>query len=157
MFIHPPLYQNSLHVKEIHDRAVKMLHLAKREIRITSPFIDMLYEDIINLKQQNPNIKIKIITRPRKDVTGLRERIARNVVGLLNAATSGGVVESPLIHARLVIIDDTEALISSADLTRDQLFDEFNAGILTSDKEVLRRATEFFENIYTMEQAKALE
>ena len=41
--------------------------------------------------------------------------------------TKGNVVQTDLIHSRIMIIDDSEALISSADLTREQLVDEFNA------------------------------
>jgi hypothetical protein len=46
----------------------------------------------------------------------------------------------------------SEVLISSADLTRDQLMDEFNAGIWTINKEVIRKAIEFFDNIFEIEK-----
>lgn len=155
VFIHTsPLFQNSLHVRQIYEKIYNMVHKAQREIRITSPFIDMLYEEIINLKQKNPNLTIKVITRPKKEIEGTRGRIARNVVDLLNIATRGNVVQSSLIHSRVVIIDNEEVLVSSADLTRDQLFDEFNAGIWTSNKEIVEKAISFFENLFQLEKQR---
>ena len=68
----------------------------------------------------------------------------------LNIATRGNVVQSELIHSRMVIIDEEELLVSSADLTRDQLYDEFNAGIWTSDKETVKKAIEFFDNVFVL-------
>lgn len=155
IFIHTsPLFQGSLHVREIYDKVSYMLHKAQKEIRIASPFVDMLYEELINLKQANPNLIVKIITRPKKEVEGMRDRIARNVIDLLDIATKGNVVQSTLIHSRIVIIDNKEVLVSSADLTRDQLFDEFNAGIWTSDKDAVKKAIIFFENLFRLEKEK---
>jgi hypothetical protein len=159
LFVHTsPNYRGSLHVKEIHDRAIDMLRKARAEIRIASPFIDMLYEEVIDLKKERPELVIKIITRPKAAIQKgqlSRQKIARNAIDLLNTATKGGIVQSELLHARMMIIDDTEALISSADLTRDQLFDEFNAGVWASDKEVVAKAVEFFENVCIIERQKA--
>ena len=153
VFIHTsPIYHGSLHVKEIHDKVFEMIHRAEEEIRIASPFIDMLYEEIINLANEKPELIVKIICRPKKEVGGMRERIAKNVIDLLNIAARGNVVQTEVVHSRIVIIDEKEVLVSSADLTRDQLFDEFNAGIWTSDRETVERAIEFFDNTFELEK-----
>lgn len=61
VFLHTsPMYKSSTHIKQIFDKVSDMLHNAQKEIRIASPFIDMLYEEIINLKQKNPELIIKI-------------------------------------------------------------------------------------------------
>ena len=127
-----------------------MLNSAETEIKILSPFIDVMYEDIIDLAENNPNLSIKLITRPPKHTegTGIRERIARTALKLLEIATEGKLRTNKILHARMIIVDDKEALISSADLTRDQLIDEFNAGVWVRDKETVKRATEFFDNIW---------
>ena len=54
----------------------------------------------------------------------------------------------------MIIVDGKEALISSADLTRDQLIDEFNAGIWVRDIETIKRATDFFDNIWKQSEKK---
>lgn len=57
------------------------------------------------------------------------------------------VITEPLLHARLYIIDN-EVLVSSADITPEQLEKEYNAGIWTRDEETVEDAIKFFENIW---------
>lgn len=148
-FVHTsPIYGKNRPVREIYEKIKQGLRSAKENIRIISPYIDMYYEDIINIKSQNPEIDIRMITRPRKDIKGTRERIAKNVLDLLNITISGNLRTQELIHSRLMIIDDKEALISSADLTRESLIDEFNAGIYTRDEETIKRCVDYFDNIW---------
>lgn len=52
------------------------------------------------------------------------------------------------IHSRIVIKDDREVLVSSADFNKNSLIDQFNAGISTKDKETVRKAIEYFDNIW---------
>lgn len=148
-FVHTsPIYNNNLHVKEIYDLIHDLLKNAKYNIKIISPYIDMYYEDIINIASENPSLVIKIITRPSKDIKGMRERIARNVLKLLEIATKGNLKTLDTIHSRLIIIDEDELLVSSADITRDSLVDEFNAGIYTKDKDSIKKSIDYFENIW---------
>jgi phosphatidylserine/phosphatidylglycerophosphate/cardiolipin synthase-like enzyme len=135
-------------VKEIYEQISRMLKEAKKIIRISSPFIDVFYDEIANLLDEKPGLVIKIIARPKSDIAGPREKIAKNAIEQLNKSTGGNVVTSKLVHSRLIIIDEDEMLVSSADLTRDSLFDEFNSGIWTRDKEAIGEATEFFDNLY---------
>ena len=121
-FIHTsPIYDDALHVKEIHDKIREMFMSAKTEIRIASLYIDTLYEDLINLAKHNQDLKLKIVARPPKDIEGLRERIAKNVLELLKIASKGNMRVNNLFHCRMIIVDDDQMIISSSDLTRDQL------------------------------------
>lgn len=155
-FVHTsPIYDEKKFVKEIYNKNREILNNAKETIRIISPYIDMLYEDIIDLKNNNPSLNIKIITRPKKDANkGLRERIAKNVLDLLEIGTKGNLKTLEVIHSRLIIIDEKELIISSADLTREGLYDEFNAGIYTRDEETIRNCIHYFENIWEIIQEK---
>jgi hypothetical protein len=49
----------------------------------------------------------------------------------------------------MLIVDDKEMIISSSDLTRDQLFDEFNAGVFVTDSKRISAAVEYFENAWS--------
>jgi len=148
-FIHTsPIYNSKIHVKEIHDKIREMIHNTEKEICIGSLYIDTLYEDLIDLINKKPHVKVRLITRYSKDLRGPRERIAQAVLGLLTIATKGGLRKNDIIHSRLVIVDDKEVLVSSADWTRDQLYDEFNAGIYTRDKDSVQKVKEFFENLW---------
>ena len=131
------------------------MNSAETEIKILSLYIDMMYDDIINLAENNPDLSIKIITRPSKDNNkGMRVKIGKNALDLLKIATRGDLKTNEILHARMIIADDKEALISSADLTRDQLMDEFNSGIWVRDRETVKRATEFFDNIWEESEKK---
>jgi hypothetical protein len=152
VFLHTsPFYKGSAHIKEINNQIIQMLQSAKKEIRISSLYIDMLYEEIINIKKQNPALLVKVITRPIGAPNGLRGGIARNAIDLLKIETRGNLVQSLIVHARMVIIDESEVLVSSSDMTRDQLYDEFNAGIWTQDKDTVKKAIEFFDNLFEFE------
>lgn len=151
-FIHTsPLYEGKIHVDDIHKTVREMFRRAKRIIRISSLFVDMLYEELISIAKEKQELEILIITRPAKDIKGFRERIARNVLDILSVASKGNLKKIDIIHSRMIIIDDNEVLVSSADLTRDSLFDEFNAGIWTKNKDTVRKAIEYFDNIWNLE------
>ncbi|KAF5419337.1 MAG: hypothetical protein C5S49_00690 [Candidatus Methanogaster sp.] len=150
-FVHTsPIFDQRMHVKDVYVKIRDMLNSTETEIKILSPFIDVMYEDIIDLAENNPNLSIKLITRPPKHTegTGIREKIARTALKLLEIATDGKLRTNKILHARMIIVDGKEALISSADLTRDQLIDEFNAGVWVMDKETVECAIEFFDNIW---------
>lgn len=151
IFIHTsPIYKGkgNLPVKDIRNKIHEMLHSAEKEIRICSLYIDMLYEELIGIKTEKENIDIKIITRPAKDIEGMRKRIAQNVLDILHVYTKGNLKKVDLIHSRMIIIDDKELLVSSADMTYVGLIDEFNAGIWTKDHDTIIKAIEFFDNIW---------
>jgi sugar-specific transcriptional regulator TrmB len=158
VFVHTsPQFYGSFQVKEIYDKVKEMLHSVEREIRIISPYIDMFYGEIINIAKEKPNLVIKIITRPKGEIEGERKRIAKSAINKFYDALKERIVHSQLIHSRMLIVDDKQLLVSSADLTTDQLYDEFNAGIWTSDKEAVEKATAFFENIFQLEQSRKAE
>jgi hypothetical protein len=50
---------------------------------------------------------------------------------------------------------DNEVLISSADITAEQLEKEFNAGIWTRDTETVEGVVKFFENIWNGSDGEA--
>lgn len=148
VFLHTsPLFEKTIRVKQIHDKTLEMFNKASQTIRISSLYVDMLYENLIDIIQEN-NIEVKLIVRPRKDIQGIREKIAKSVLDILNISTRGKIRTNPVIHSRMIIIDDKEALVSTSDLTRDQLFDEYNAGIWTRDPSVIESAIRFFDNVW---------
>ncbi len=147
-FVHTsPLFGKSLHIKQIHDKMVEMIKSAQKTVRVSTLYFDMLYENIIE-RAERENVEFKIVVRPRADIKGVREKINKNVLDIMNRSTKGNVRTNPISHSRLLIIDDKEVLVSTADLTRDQLFDEYNAGMWTRDTEVVVQAIDFFENLW---------
>ena len=150
-FVHTSPIFKGRQIKDIYDKILEMLEEAEHEIRISSLYIDMLYEKLIDLKSEKPDLEIRIITRPVEDLKRARDvsrkKIAKSTLNILPEVNIK-LIHEPIAHARLIIIDSKEALISSADLTRDSLIDEFNAGIWTKDPETVRKAIEFFDNMW---------
>lgn len=143
-----PITKSKIPIKEVHDKIREMIRSAESEIKITSLYIDSMYEDLIEKCEKNPSISVKVVCRHGSDIKGARARIARNVIDLLNIATKDNVRKNELLHSRIIIADNKEIIVSSVDLTRDQLFDEFNAAIYTRDKEVIDNANSYFENLW---------
>lgn len=142
-----PARANATHITEIRDQVARMIKSSSETLRVSSLYIDMLYEEIIKLLHKNPEIEVKIITRG-SDVKGNRRRIKKGVLNELIQATEGNVRGNRLLHSRMIISDKSSLLVSSADLTRDQLMDEFNAGIFTHEKQAVDDAISYFESVW---------
>jgi hypothetical protein len=139
----------NLNKRTLYSKISSMIQNAQTEVLIMTPFVDMLYESIVNRILDSQSLaSVKIITRPKKDIGGSRSRIANSVLDILNTQTKGTLRVTELVHARMIITDSTQMIVSSADLTRDQLYDEYNAGLFTQDKEAIKLALDFFNNLY---------
>ena len=143
-FVHTsPKYFEEYHVEDVQKIIKRMLHSAKSEIRILSPYIEILHDVLIKLITEKTKLSIKMITRPKDD-----KGVNRKVIDQLNKYTGGNCKSNWKIHSRMVIVDKHEVLISSSDLDRNGLIDQYNAGIWTRDQETVTEAIEFFENIW---------
>ncbi len=126
-----------------------MLHSAKSEIKILSPCIEILHDELIKIITEKTELSFKMICRPKDDKGANRKGI-----DLLNKHTKGNCKSNWKIQPRMVIVDKHEVLISSSDLDRNGLIDQYNAGIWTRDKETVDEAIKFFENIWTVSNDK---
>jgi hypothetical protein len=143
-FVHTsPKYFEEYHVEDVQKIIKRMLHSAKSEIRILSPYIEILHDELIKLITEKPELTFKMITRPKDD-----KGVNRKVIDQLNKYTGGNCKSNWKIHSRLVIVDKNEVLISSSDLDRNGLIDQYNAGIWTRDQETMDGAIKFFENLW---------
>lgn len=131
----------------IYDRAKELIDNSTECLRISTLRMDMLHDNIIDKIEDNPEIDIKILTNSGS-ASGPRSKMKKAVMNEMVKRTDGNVREDELVHSRMLISDNSEVLISSADITRDQLYDEFNAGIYTKDPHVVQESIEFFEDIW---------
>ncbi|WP_164932758.1 phospholipase D-like domain-containing protein [Halorubrum amylolyticum] len=134
--------------REIQQKAESMINSSEEELRISSLRIDMLHEDLIDIVESDTDVEVKILTNTGSS-RGERRKMANAVMNELARRTKGNVHEHQLVHARMVIADDRELLVSSADLTRDQLADEFNSGIYTKDPDAVEQAIEAFDEMWS--------
>ena len=138
-----PKYFEEYHVEDIQKIIRRMFHSAKSEIRILSPYIEIMHDELIKLMTEKPKLSFKMITRPKED-----RGVNKKVIDQLNKYTKGNCKANWKIHSRMIIIDKNEVLISSSDLDRNGLIDQYNAGLWTKDEETVEDAIKFFENIW---------
>ena len=66
-FVHTsPIFDQRMHVKDIYLKIRDMLNSAETEIKILSPFVDVMYEDIVDLAKKQPEFIYKTYYTPFK-------------------------------------------------------------------------------------------
>lgn len=133
---------------QIKEKIKEMLNNATFRILICSRFITEFYGDIIKLKKEKPTIDIRIITVPKgENIRGDGKRFWGPAFDGLQRTLGGNFKNNVILHSRLYIIDN-EVLVTSADMTSEQLEKEYNAGVWTKDEKTVKNAIEFFEKIW---------
>lgn len=117
-----PIDPSASYAAEIQESAESLISQSQDVLHVNSLYIDMLFDDIIDRTKVVPDLEVRVLTRGR-EVKGNRKRIKKDVLDDLIAATDGNVKKYHRIHSRLVIADQKGMVVSSADLTRDQLRD----------------------------------
>lgn len=127
------------------SEAVKQIFLsAKQKLRIITPYIDMLLvSELLDLHQKGVNVII--ITRNKKDFAGKDTKTAFDHI---HDDLKKNHRANDLIHSRILICDDTIALVSSADLTQDSLIGQFNAGTILSDASIIKKLNNYFDQVW---------
>jgi len=135
---------------QIKDKLKDMFNKASSRVLICSRFITEFWADIVKLKNDKPKIDIRILTVPKsegKQYKGDGKKFIKPAFDGLQRTLEGNFRTNALLHSRLYIIDD-EVLVSSADITPEQLEKEYNAGVWTKDEDTLKKAIDFFEKIW---------
>lgn len=130
--------------KSLNSDVLRIIEKSTGDLKIISPYIDMsLISELLTKHQQG--VSIKIITRTKdefngKDKKDTFEHLQKNLK--TNHKTNKN------IHSRIMIRDEQEALVSSADLTYDSLIAQFNVGIVSSDVNVIKKLLEYFNTVW---------
>lgn len=129
----------------IDESIQKMITSAKKHLKILSPYVDMyLIKEL--LEQKEKGIKIFIVTRDVDEVKKQRGNV--QALQFIQDAFGENHKVNPFIHSRIIIKDDLEAMVSSADLTRDSLRSHYNAGLILSDPILLQKLLSYFKQIF---------
>ena len=141
-------------------RIVKLVEEAKIRIWVCCRYINhgLIVDKIA--KRAEERLDVRVITLPE---SVQREKIQEPKATIvwcldrLRRATKGKVLTIRLdrlpLHARFIIVDDV-VLISSADLTLDQLHNQVNVGVVVRDREVLDRVVWLFEQIWKLKEGR---
>lgn len=144
----------------------EMLQRAEKEILITSPHI--YYTDWLTAELQplmGRNIKFRIITWP-----SYKREMYRNVEEVqedkkqyftlkrfLEMFPSGSVRLNDNIHAKMIVIDEREVLITTANLSQTGLYENYEVGVYAENSDLAKQAKEFFETVWNSEDTVELD
>jgi hypothetical protein len=134
-------------VTSIRETIKRMLERATHSIRISTRQIDMFEDELIRLRQTNPDLEITVLSRGPERAEGPRKKIAGRAFDRMREARIKLPIELDLLHSRMVVIDEKELLVSSADLDYTQLEKQFNSGIWTNAPDVVAEAVKYFDNL----------
>ncbi|MCH7568767.1 MAG: hypothetical protein IIA87_05075 [Nanoarchaeota archaeon] len=122
---------------------------AKQEVLICSPWITYIVDELSSFrkKQGMKKINIRIITRL------IKEDIEKGITDLdkfriLKDDFGAEIRYNNDLHAKMVIIDGSVAIISSANLTKKGLSVNYEAGVCLRDKSKVNKVVQFFNDVW---------
>ena len=126
------------------EEVIRLLQESKSHLMIVTPYVDMEVMNEIQ-KRLDEGITVYIVTRPKSDFGGDRAKAAFDY---LRQAVKGNHTTNGQVHARFIVSDYDKVLVSSADLSHDSLIAQYNAGIVCSHPEIVRRMVDYFQSIW---------
>jgi hypothetical protein len=127
-----------------------MMDCTSERLFICSRFITEFHSEILNIKKNNPEIDLRIISidSPQaQNYKGDGKKFVKPIFDILQRGLVGGFKTTPILHARCIITDNA-ILISSADLTPEQLRTEFNMGLYTRNPETVEDGARIFKDLW---------
>ena len=130
------------------DVVEDILLSAKKEVIITSPYIDQTAIPFI--KKINKNVKIKILTEKiSTDLERLKSTNKNIVIKKLKKIDEKTRVQLYQVHAKFICVDDSVCLVMSANIKATSLYHNFEVGIMTKDKNIITSLKTIFEILYS--------
>ncbi|MHA1769116.1 MAG: NUDIX hydrolase N-terminal domain-containing protein [Candidatus Thorarchaeota archaeon] len=130
--------------REIHSRLLSMIENAEKTILIASPWIKGIgeIEDGLTQVKEERNVSVKILTRQEGDDSYHGETIRE-------FHKRGFVIETANhLHAKMVLVDNKELYIGSANLSGTSMKRNLEAGICTTDPRAVSQARVYFEEVF---------
>ena len=148
------------HIIETRDALSKLLSSAKKEILISSPYIDEILRLYIPfIKQTAPkHLKIRLMTITQSD-DYQKQRLQRlfqdiknqfpnsEIILFENIVNSSERVIEHLFktHAKIIIVDEEHLFVTSANLMKTSYLDNFEMGFVTTNKKLVIEAKRLYE------------
>lgn len=122
-----------------------LLRNSKENIKICVPYPD---ESTFSfLATVPPHVEVKMLILSGKDELKSK-KLTTTVLEKTIAGKRIEIRRNPEIHIRFIISDNKKVLFSSADLRDDQLKRKYQYGFWTNNEEMVRKAVEYFENLW---------
>jgi hypothetical protein len=131
--------------REIPTKLLEMIDKAEKSVLIASPWIwgiKDIEEKLTQVKEER-NVSIRILTRRAEDDPYHEETVR----GLHKRRFS--IETADHLHAKIVIVDDKELYIGSANLVAPSMKKNLEAGICTNDPRTVSQALVYFDEAFS--------
>lgn len=133
----------------VYGEISRELSKAQQEVLICSPWITHLIDELSSFKKKGgkKKIDIKVITRL------IKEDIEKGMTDLdkvrvLKDTFGAEIRYNNDLHAKMIVVDNSVAIISSANLTKKGLSVNYEAGICLRDKNMVNKVAQFFNEVW---------
>ncbi|MDR2201680.1 MAG: phospholipase D-like domain-containing protein [Clostridiales bacterium] len=117
---------------------------ARRSVRLCAPFVKVdVITDILNVVQDN--VKVDLITKV--DLKSYHSNVS-DIAALQSTLSRGGnVYNCSNLHAKVYLFDDTNCIITSANLTTSGFQKNVECGVVTGESSLVGSAVNFFNQM----------
>lgn len=135
---------------DLYLKTKEMINCASHRLFICSRFITEFHAELLKIKKDKPEIDLRIISidSPQaQNYKGDGKKFVKPMFDILQRGLEGCFKTTSLLHARCIITDNA-ILISSADLTSEQLRNEFNMGLYTKNPDTVEEGVRIFKDLW---------
>lgn len=124
---------------------LELVRNSKKSIKITAPFVkEDICQEMINAKK--PFVKVQLLTSFKLNCVylGMIDVAALNQI----ISACGDVRSYPNLHSKIYIFDNTQAVITSGNLTTGGMIRNFEYGLLLENDDIVKYVTEDFDRLF---------
>ncbi|MCL2285294.1 MAG: phospholipase D-like domain-containing protein [Firmicutes bacterium] len=133
---------------KFYNSMISLCESSEKSIKLCAPYIkNEIMEDIIRVKQKNTSFDIitKVNLRDfhvkASDLDAIQQIIT----------TGGNAFNCSNLHAKLYIFDDSQCIVTSANLTSNGLKNNMECGVITNDAGIVSSALGYYDYIIARE------
>jgi phosphatidylserine/phosphatidylglycerophosphate/cardiolipin synthase-like enzyme len=124
-----------------------LLASAKEEVLVSSPYIDEVIVPLIRVIPSGCAVRILTESADRAFFTRLVQSRPNLEIRVLRKVTSGNV-QLFQVHAKFLIVDESSAIVTSANLNERSLYYNVEIGVLIPDRGTCKDMADVFNAIY---------
>jgi len=133
------------------DKFIEVVSKTKRELFISSPFIDVgAVELLSNLIQKRSSVELSLITNLTTHTIVNKITDPKALIELYKQFNNVKISSLGKLHAKVYLIDSKIGIITSANLTIGGLVNNFEYGVLINNRSVIRSVKEDMLKYYSL-------
>lgn len=121
--------------RELLATVTELIDQTQRELVVVSPYIDHELLPKV-LEKAEVGVAVTVVTRKRDQIKGGEPK---KTFDTLQKTEGINHFTNETLHCRMVMGDEYKAIVTSADLTHDSLVGQFNAGVVTTELDIIKK------------------